>query len=81
MGTGYDQWGYNYQARTFNGLYANYSRPATPYTEETCATVAWGCDQLQMKWNDTWLSNKDCDGDRLLDRYYGFPSYKAPAHG
>ncbi len=28
-----------------------------------------------MKWNDAWLSNKDCDGDGLLDRYYGFDSY------
>ena len=28
-----------------------------------------------MKWNEGWLSNKDCDGDGLLDRYYGFPSY------
>jgi len=28
-----------------------------------------------MKWNDAWLSNKDCDGDGLLDRYYGYPSY------
>ncbi len=23
---------------------------------------------LVMKWNDAWLSNKDCDGDGLLDR-------------
>ena len=28
-----------------------------------------------MKWNDAWLSNKDCDGDGLLDRHYGFDSY------
>ncbi len=30
---------------------------------------------LVMKWNDAWLSNKDCDGDGLLDRYYGLDSY------
>ncbi len=30
---------------------------------------------LQMKWNEAWLSNKDQDGDGLLDRHYGFPSY------
>jgi hypothetical protein len=30
---------------------------------------------LNMKWNDAWLSNKDCDGDGLLDRYYGYDSY------
>lgn len=31
---------------------------------------------LIMKWNDAWLSNKDCDGDGVLDRHYGFDSYK-----
>lgn len=25
---------------------------------------------LNMKWNDTWLSNKDCNGDGELDRGY-----------
>ncbi|MHC4111322.1 MAG: hypothetical protein ACYSUY_09610 [Planctomycetota bacterium] len=30
---------------------------------------------LIMKWNDAWLSNKDCDGDGKLDRYLGFDSY------
>lgn len=30
---------------------------------------------LMMKWNDAWLSNKDCDEDGALDRYYGFDSY------
>ena len=24
-------------------------------------------DRLWMKWSDDWLSNKDCDGDGLLD--------------
>ena len=64
---GYDQWGYNYQARMFNGWYENNSRPAEP--------VTGGDIYLQMKWNDAWLSNKDCDGDGKLDRYYGFDSY------
>lgn len=63
---GYDLWGYNYQAHMFNGFYDNYSRPATPAT---------GGDSLEMKWNDAWLSNKDCDGDGKLDRHYGFSSY------
>ncbi|MFX1455675.1 MAG: hypothetical protein ACFFDB_09905 [Promethearchaeota archaeon] len=31
--------------------------------------------KLLMKWNDAWLSNKDCDGDGTLDRYYGYDSY------
>lgn len=63
---GYDTWGYNYQARMFNGWYDNASRPAEPETSG---------DWLMMKWNDAWLSNKDCDGDNKLDRHYGFPSY------
>lgn len=66
LAPGYDQWGYNYQAHIFNGLYGNYTRPTPPVTEG---------DNLQMKWNDAWLSNKDCDGDGKLDRYYGYPSY------
>jgi hypothetical protein len=63
---GYDEFGYNYQAHMFNGRYCDYDR------------VAGGsyCDvTLVMKWNDAWLSNKDCDGDGKLDRHYGFASY------
>ena len=66
---GYDQWGYNFQAHLFNGLYCDSYRDAAwcqPYKD-----VA-----LMMKWNDAWLSNKDCDGDKLLDRHYRFTSYK-----
>ena len=65
---GYDQWGYNYQAHLFNGMYCDSYRDAEwcqPY-----ADVA-----LMMKWNDAWLSNKDCDGDGLLDRHLGFTTY------
>jgi hypothetical protein len=60
IGLGYDQWGYNYQAHMFNGLYENYSRPTVPVTE--------GSLNLIMKWNDAWLSNKSCDTDLKLDR-------------
>jgi hypothetical protein len=66
--TGYDDWGYNYQAHMFNGLYCDSYRDAAwcqPYADV----------ELMMKWNDAWLSNKDCDGDGLLDRHYGFDSY------
>lgn len=65
---GFDEWGYNYQAHMFNGKYCDAYRNAAwcqPYKD----------DDLLMKWNDAWLSNKDCDGDGLLDRYYGFDSY------
>jgi hypothetical protein len=65
---GYDEWGYNYQARMFNGGYCDAYRDASwcqDYKE----------DNLIMKWNDAWLDNKDCNDDGLLDRYYGFESY------
>jgi hypothetical protein len=59
ISTGYDQWGYNYQAHMFNGWYDNYARPQIPAT---------GGDSLMMAWNDAWLSNKSCDGNLTLDR-------------
>lgn len=38
--------------------------------------------QLQMKWNDAWLSNKDCEGEdqgthhsTSLDMHYGYDSF------
>lgn len=65
---GYDEWGYNYQARIFNGYYCDAYRDAA-----WCQDYA--DDKLLMKWNDAWLSNKDCDGDGLLDRHFGFDSY------
>jgi hypothetical protein len=65
---GYDQWGHNYQARIFNGGYCDAYRDA-PWCQ------AWKDVDLIMQWNDAWLSNKDCDGDGLLDRHFGFDSY------
>jgi len=58
--TGYDQWGYNYQAHMFNGIYENFNRPVVPVTE--------GLVNLTMKWSDDWLSNLDCNGNGKLDR-------------
>ena len=66
--TGYDEWGYNYQAMMFNGLYCDAYRDAAWCQD-------WAEDRLMMKWNAAWLSNVDCDGDGLLDRHYGFDSY------
>ncbi len=58
--TGYDKWGYNYQAHMFNGLYDNFARPVVPVTT--------GDVNLMMKWSDDWLSNLDCNGNGKLDR-------------
>jgi hypothetical protein len=66
LATGYDEFGYNYQAHMFNGRYCDYDR----------VTGGSYCDvELIMKWNDAWISNTDCDEDGKLDRYYGFDSY------
>ena len=57
--TGYDQYGYNYQAHLFNGLSENSVRPDVVVTE--------GTENLVMKWSDDWLANVSCDGDATLD--------------
>lgn len=88
--TGYDIYGYNYQAHLFKGSYANTYLGAEgfpPYEGDTEAYVAenptvtgkwyWPYRdvKLEMKWNDAWISNMDRDGDGKLDRHYGYPSY------
>jgi len=87
---GYDDYGYNYQAHMFVGSYANiYLGEAgyPPYegddesylAENPGAESHWAwpyrTTKVMMKWNDAWLSNKDCDGDGKLDRHYGYPTY------
>jgi len=62
----FDQWGYNYQAHIFSGLYHNASRPEPPCELGTCASDTY----LIMKWSDEWLSNQDRNGDGKLDRGY-----------
>jgi len=66
--TGFDQWGYNYQAHMFNGEYCDSYRDAA-----WCQ--AYKDVNLSMKWNDGWMSNTDCNKDGLLDRHHGFDSY------
>lgn len=87
---GFDAWGYNYQAHMFLGSYFNaYARgdgfPAYQGDDDAYLVAnptvvshwAWPYRSitLEMKWNDAWLSNKDCDGDGALDRHYGFAAY------
>jgi hypothetical protein len=59
--TGFDKYGYNYQAHMFNGLSPNAARPAG-------GPVMEGTENLVMKWSDDWLANVSCDSDTLLDR-------------
>ena len=65
---GFNAWGHNYQARSFRGQYCdNY------YDASWCQQ--YNNTFVQMKWNESWLSNEDCDGDGNLDRHYGSDSY------
>jgi len=83
---GYDIFGYNYQAHSFNEYFVNvyigdYGLPPyqgdyeTYLAEHPDATDLWLWPyrhiQLVMKWNDAYLSNTDCDGDGSIDRFYG----------
>lgn len=87
---GVDPYGYNYQAHSFAGSYFNaYANEggfppylgddATYLAENPTAANHWAWpyrnDQLAMKWNEAWLSNKDSDDNGTLDRHLGFPSY------
>lgn len=60
LALGSDPYGYNYQSHMFNGPYENFSRPPVP--------VASSETHLIMKWSDSWIANRDCDGDGKLDR-------------
>lgn len=81
--TGVNPYGYNYQAHTFSGSYFNAYAGRDglpPWDGDDVAYVAansgaeshWAWEyrfvDAAMKWNDAWLSNKDCNGDGLLDR-------------
>lgn len=88
--TGFDEYGYNYQAHLFKGSYANayLGRDGFPpftgdddsYLEANPGAASkwywpYHDDKLLMKWNDAWLANTDCDADGKLDRHYGSESY------
>lgn len=60
--SGYDQFGYNYQAHMFNGTYDAFDRVIGNDTSD------YADDKLIMKWSDAWLANVDCDHDGKLDR-------------
>lgn len=68
---GYDEWGYNYQAHMFNGMWCDYH----PYYRAGGGGYNWCLEnmsdvELMMKWSDEWLSNKNCNQDTKLDRGY-----------
>jgi hypothetical protein len=88
--TGKSPFGYNYQAHRYNGSYFNaYANSAglPPYDDNDAAYLAnnpaaaahWAWPyrhtKVEMKWNNPWLANSDCDYDGKLDRHFGFPSY------
>ena len=66
--TGYDQFGYNYQAHMFNGTYDSSDRTLDGAYWGDPASADYADDGLIMKWSDAWLANVDCNGDGKLDR-------------
>ena len=58
--TGYDEYGFNYQAHI--------SKYTSVMDDDDVVSIS-------SKWNDAYLSNKDCNEDGLLDRHYGYDSY------
>lgn len=68
---GYNDWGYNYNAHMFNGMWCDYHPTYRPggSDHEWCVNNMSDVE-LMMKWSDTWLSNKDCNEDTKLDRGY-----------
>jgi hypothetical protein len=63
---GFDDFGYNYQARMFNGTYDGADRKLDgTYWGDTGDYVSM---HLLMKWSEDWLASVDCDGDGKLDR-------------
>ncbi|MCK5358171.1 MAG: hypothetical protein KAJ48_07230 [Elusimicrobiales bacterium] len=77
LGTGFDSWGYNYQGHGFNGAYCDHYRDFRPGSPGNIdCEAAYSGLKLQMRWNDEYLSNKDCiGGDGHLDLHPNFPSY------
>lgn len=76
LSTGIDSWGYNYQAHGFNGAYCDHYQNFRPgYSGNEDCRAAYSGLKLQMRWNDEYLSNKDCLGDGFLDLPTNFPSY------
>ena len=65
--TGYDEWGYNYQARKYSGYIDNLGRSGEPVTS--------GDYNVSIKWNEAYLSNRDYDKDGELERHPGSESY------
>ena len=66
--TGYDQFGYNYQAHMFNGTYDSSDRVLDGMYLANPVYDDFADDSLIMKWSDSWIANVDCDGGGKLDR-------------
>ncbi len=81
---GFNSYGYNYQAHLTNQGIEEYCQQRNDIPEgkpghwdygDCIAYFEKAPFELVMKWNDAWLSNKDCDEDGLLDRHYGYETY------
>ncbi len=84
-GGGFDQYGYNYTARVFNGTYWQWCQEQGYTSQTACAIALSGTDsngnridpnivndQLIMKWNAAWDA---CNASYLLLNASGEPLY------
>jgi hypothetical protein len=69
LSSGPNAQGYDYELHKFEGPYCD-------TMGNTAACAPYANVRLTMLWNDAWLSNQDCDGDELLDRHFGYASYR-----
>ena len=77
---GYNYQGHIFQSSYANAYLGRPGSGLPPYTGDDSSYLAaypsaashWAWPyrniQLQMKWNDAWLANKDCNGNEVLDR-------------
>ena len=73
-GGGFDQYGYNYQARLFNGWYGNYLKPTTPLEYGTWN--AW----IVMKWSKNWVPmQNEPDGAWVTNHWSWYSNDLSPS--
>ena len=73
-GGGFDQYGYNYHARLFNGWYGNYLKPTTPLEYGTWN--AW----IVMKWSKSWVPmQNEPDGAWVTNHWSWYSNDLSPS--
>ncbi|OGK67006.1 hypothetical protein A2313_01600 [Candidatus Roizmanbacteria bacterium RIFOXYB2_FULL_41_10] len=73
----FDHWGYNYEQRSYQGNTCDYLRSKKDAEFLDCEAInTFENDQLQMNWNEEFLSNYLRDGENLLVRHPNSLTYQ-----